>query len=151
MAWTLRRPAARAVLLDQHGRVFLMRASDPIDPHKAPWWEIPGGGLDPGEDFAECARRELWEEAGFADAEVGPCIWTQHVEFGECEARYERYIVGLQGVGRDRAVICVADHALGRGGQRRNQVRVLQVGKREASRVVDAEQVTTSRCDQYGE
>ena len=81
MAWTLRRPAARAVLLDRHGRIFLMRASDPIDPHKPPWWEIPGGGLDPGEDFAECARRELWEEAGFADVEVGPCIWTQHVEF----------------------------------------------------------------------
>ena len=81
MAWTLRRPAARAVLLDRHGRVFLMRASDPIDPRKAPWWEIPGGGLNPGESSAECARRELWEEAGVADVEMGPCIWTQHVEF----------------------------------------------------------------------
>ncbi|MCY4193756.1 MAG: NUDIX domain-containing protein, partial [bacterium] len=55
MAWTLRRPAARAVLLDRHGRVFLMRASDPIDPRKAPWWEIPGGGLNPGEiQFCAC-------------------------------------------------------------------------------------------------
>ena len=81
MAWTLRRPAARVVLLDRHGRIFLMQASDPIDPRKGPWWEIPGGGLGPGEDSAEGARRELWEEAGFADVEVGPCIWTQHVEF----------------------------------------------------------------------
>lgn len=81
MAWTLRRPAARVVLLDRHGRIFLMQASDPIDPHKEPWWEIPGGGLGPGEDSAAGARRELWEEAGFADVEVGPCIWTQHVEF----------------------------------------------------------------------
>ncbi|MDE0614851.1 MAG: NUDIX domain-containing protein [bacterium] len=81
MAWTLRRPAARVVLLDRHGRIFLMQASDPIDPRKGPWWEIPGGGLGPGEDSAQGARRELWEEAGFADVEVGPCIWTQHVEF----------------------------------------------------------------------
>ncbi|MCY4163585.1 MAG: NUDIX domain-containing protein [bacterium] len=81
MAWTLQRPAARVVLLDSQSRVFLMRASDPVNPQKLPWWEIPGGGLDPGEDFVDCARRELWEEAGFLDVEMGPCIWTQQVSF----------------------------------------------------------------------
>jgi len=79
--YTLRRPAARVVLLDREGRVFLMHAEDPVDFRKPPWWEIPGGGMSPGESSEDAARRELYEEAGITDVEVGPCIWTQHVEF----------------------------------------------------------------------
>ncbi len=79
--WTLKRPAARAVLLDREGRVFLIRGHDPADASKPPWWEIPGGGIDPGEDSAIAIRRELYEETGIDGVEVGPVIWTQHVEF----------------------------------------------------------------------
>ncbi len=79
--FTLRRPAARVVLLDREGRIFLVNSEDPIDPRKPPWWEIPGGGIDAGESSEDAARRELWEETGIADVEMGPCIWTQHVEF----------------------------------------------------------------------
>ena len=43
--WTLRRTAARVVLLDHDGRVFLMQARDPSTPSKPAWWEIPGGGI----------------------------------------------------------------------------------------------------------
>ena len=81
MVFTLRRPAARVVLFDRDGRIFLMRASDPIDGSKPPWWEIPGGGMNWGESSSDAARRELYEEAGFAEVEMGPCIWVQHVEF----------------------------------------------------------------------
>ncbi len=79
--FTLRRPAARVVLLDRQCRIFLMHAEDPADPRKPPWWEIPGGGVSPGESSEDAARRELEEEAGITEVEVGPCIWTQHVEF----------------------------------------------------------------------
>lgn len=82
MGWyTLRRPAARVVLLDDRGRVFLMRAHDPADPGKGTWWEIPGGGVDPGEPAADAARREAIEEAGIVPREMGPVVWTQYVEY----------------------------------------------------------------------
>ncbi len=87
--WTLRRPAARVVLLDGAARIFMMRASDPVDPHKPPWWEIPGGGADRNEDLAQAARRELYEETGFKDVTLGPCVWTQYVEFEFAGMRFE--------------------------------------------------------------
>lgn len=33
-------------------------------------WEIPGGHREPGENIAETARRELWEETGAAEAQI---------------------------------------------------------------------------------
>jgi 8-oxo-dGTP pyrophosphatase MutT (NUDIX family) len=55
------RRAARIVVLDPHDRVLLFRyvpADYPL------FWILPGGACDPGEDFAACARRELFEETG---------------------------------------------------------------------------------------
>jgi 8-oxo-dGTP pyrophosphatase MutT (NUDIX family) len=79
--FTLRRQAARVVLLDCDGRVLLLRASDPADPGKGWWWEIPGGGIERGESSEQAARRELLEEAGIAAVDMGPCVWVQHAEF----------------------------------------------------------------------
>ena len=81
MAWTIKQNAARVVLLDKANRIFLMKASDPLDPAIEPWWQIPGGGVDAGEDIQTAAVRELYEEAGFKDVTMGPCVWTQYVEF----------------------------------------------------------------------
>ena len=65
MVWSLRRPAARVVLLDQANRVFLMHGSDPMRPEKGTWWEIPGGGIEPGETSQEAAARELYEAVSY--------------------------------------------------------------------------------------
>ncbi|MCP3857699.1 MAG: NUDIX domain-containing protein [Actinomycetia bacterium] len=81
VAWTFKRVAARAVLLDRSGFVYLIHGRDPGDASKGTWWEIPGGGIDPGETSLEAARREVVEESGIHDIEMGPCIWTQHVEY----------------------------------------------------------------------
>jgi 8-oxo-dGTP pyrophosphatase MutT (NUDIX family) len=78
--WRGRR-AARVVLLDQDRRILLLNASDPGNPAKGEWWEIPGGGQDPGESSEVAAARELYEETGIADAELGPCVWVAHARF----------------------------------------------------------------------
>jgi 8-oxo-dGTP pyrophosphatase MutT (NUDIX family) len=79
VAW--KRLAARAVVLDPEGRIFLQESKDPADPSKGTWWELPGGGIDPGETSAEAVTRELYEECGFAEVEVGDVLWDQRVQF----------------------------------------------------------------------
>ena len=59
----------------------MINSSDPGDPSKPAWWEIPGGGIDPGETPAQAAAREITEETGITDFELGPCIWTQECQF----------------------------------------------------------------------
>lgn len=76
-----RRRAARVVVLDRDKRVFLIQSNDPANPLARTWWEIPGGGMDPGETSAEAAARELREEAGITSARMGPVVWTQSVQF----------------------------------------------------------------------
>lgn len=61
--------------------MLLIRAVDPADARKPAWWELPGGGIDAGESPEACCARELHEEVGILDAEVGPCVWTQHAQF----------------------------------------------------------------------
>ncbi len=81
MTFSLRRPAARCVVLDTDHRIFLIEAEDPIDPGKEPWLEIPGGGIGWGEDSGEAALRELHEETGLNGVEMGPCVWVQQTQY----------------------------------------------------------------------
>jgi 8-oxo-dGTP pyrophosphatase MutT (NUDIX family) len=74
------RQAARILLLDAHQRLLLLRVRDPVEP-RGHWWELPGGGLRPGEDTASACRRELAEETGIRLASVGPCVWVRAVRF----------------------------------------------------------------------
>jgi putative (di)nucleoside polyphosphate hydrolase len=52
------------MLLDRKGRVFVGRRIDTPDA-----WQMPQGGIDPGEDPRAAARRELKEEIGTDRAE----------------------------------------------------------------------------------
>jgi 8-oxo-dGTP pyrophosphatase MutT (NUDIX family) len=67
------RPAARVIVIDDRDRVLLLRGDMGV-------WFMPGGGLEPGEDHAEAAVRELWEETSLRGVALGPWVWSrQHV------------------------------------------------------------------------
>jgi len=76
-----RRVAARVVLLDDLDRVLLFRGFDPADVEAGFWWFTPGGGVDPEESLEQAARRELIEETGINDVDLGPRLWTRLAQF----------------------------------------------------------------------
>ena len=71
------RPVARLIVLDPLDRILLFETRLAYT-HV---WMTPGGGVEPGESIAEGAHRELWEEVGVRDAELGPCVWIVHFRF----------------------------------------------------------------------
>lgn len=60
------RPCVGIMLFNRDGRVFVARRRDM--PSEA--WQMPQGGIDPGEDPREAALRELEEEIGTRKAEI---------------------------------------------------------------------------------
>ncbi len=60
------RPCVGIMLIDRRGRVFVAQRID--TPGEA--WQMPQGGIEPGESPRRAALRELYEEAGTDEAEV---------------------------------------------------------------------------------
>jgi len=66
--WHLYRPAVGLMLINPAGLVFAGRRIDM--PAGLAAWQMPQGGIDPGETPIEAARRELYEEVGTDKAEL---------------------------------------------------------------------------------
>jgi ADP-ribose pyrophosphatase YjhB (NUDIX family) len=66
-------------VLDPEDRVLLVRMVPPGT--NETFWTTPGGGLDPGEALEQGLSRELREETGLIDVELGPVIWTRREVF----------------------------------------------------------------------
>jgi putative (di)nucleoside polyphosphate hydrolase len=66
--WALYRPGVGIMLLNREGRVFVARRIDM--PPEVAAWQMPQGGIDPGESPRDAALRELNEEIGTDKAEL---------------------------------------------------------------------------------
>ncbi|MFE6889656.1 NUDIX hydrolase [Streptomyces sp. NPDC057694] len=74
------RKVARVVLLDPQDRVLLLHGHEPDDASND-WWFTPGGGLEGDETREQAALRELAEETGVTDVELGPVLWERVCSF----------------------------------------------------------------------
>ena len=64
----------RALVVSPDGAVLLARFRFP---NGVEVWALPGGGLEDGESHADGLRRELGEELGLTEFEIGPHVWNR--------------------------------------------------------------------------
>ncbi|MGI8532478.1 MAG: NUDIX hydrolase [Geodermatophilaceae bacterium] len=76
------RRCGRLLVADPANRILLV----PVDDGHSAYWDLPGGGLEPGEDSAQAALREVREETGYivAPAALGGVCWRGDVVFWWC-------------------------------------------------------------------
>lgn len=83
------RKVARVVLLDADDRILLLHGHEPDDPADD-WWFTPGGGLEGDETREEAALRELAEETGITEVELGPVLWRRRCSFPFAGRRWDQ-------------------------------------------------------------
>lgn len=75
----IQREAVRALIVDEAQRILLTRFARPIGDET--WWGTPGGGIEDGESDEHALRRELREEVGLHEFELGPLLWEHAGNF----------------------------------------------------------------------
>lgn len=72
---TFYRVSVKALIKDEQGRVLVVK-------EKQDAWDLPGGGLDHGENIIDGMKREIIEELGIADMVIGDLLFvkTAYVE-----------------------------------------------------------------------
>jgi 8-oxo-dGTP diphosphatase len=104
------RPAAFGIL-ERDGQVAVVKVTKPDAP---PWFDLPGGGVDPGETSAQAVVREYGEEAGLKVSAAEPfghadqyflntegVAWNNRSDF-----------FGLELIGEDESLKVEEDHTL---------------------------------------
>ncbi|HHW08882.1 MAG TPA: NUDIX domain-containing protein [Firmicutes bacterium] len=72
--------------LQEELQVLLMKVQPPQG--RKTFWITPGGGMEEGESAESCLRRELQEELGITEMEIGPLVWRRQHTFTWGEKRY---------------------------------------------------------------
>ena len=65
------------LLSDEAGRLLLMKARMVAEDGGQGAWFTVGGGAVAGESVKQGAAREVVEETGFSDVELGPVVWRR--------------------------------------------------------------------------
>lgn len=92
------RHVVRVVVQDGLGKILLFRTEDANYPELGSWWELPGGGIESGENYADAAIRELGEETGLVvdKSQIGPPQWRRLASFRHRgERRLQHEVVAL--------------------------------------------------------
>jgi 8-oxo-dGTP pyrophosphatase MutT (NUDIX family) len=77
------RQSVRVLLVSPLKRVLLFKYKNRgVDGIERPCWSTVGGGRDDGETIEQTASREILEETGISDFQLGPVVW-----YGEDRAR----------------------------------------------------------------
>jgi putative (di)nucleoside polyphosphate hydrolase len=113
------RPCAGFMLVNSAGLVFVGQR---IDPSAHGFWQMPQGGIDPGEDIEAAALRELEEETGIGAALVEIIARTREplrydlppdligkVWKGRYRGQEQHWLLG-RFVGEDRHINLTAHH-----------------------------------------
>lgn len=82
------RISVKAVIKDDDGKVLLGREKDGS-------WELPGGGLEHGEDPKNALSREILEETGFTVDWMGDhpiAFWTINKEVGHPSLKWFGFV-----------------------------------------------------------
>lgn len=92
------RDAVRLALVDAHGSILLLHTRDLSVSDFGNAWELPGGGMEPGESFSAAACREIREETGIEldEACIAAPTWRRDVLYayrGEQRLQHESIAV----------------------------------------------------------
>lgn len=79
------------ILVNQDGQVLVGKRKN----SHAPYYSIPGGHLDEGETFEQCAIREVWEETGINVSDPRVIAVTNNLETYQQEGKHYISIILL--------------------------------------------------------
>ena len=91
------RPCVGTMIVDSDGRAFVGKR---IDTREGDWWQMPQGGVDPGENPDEAVFREVFEETGIARPHLDLAYRLEEELFYDLPAELQGKLWGGKYVGQ---------------------------------------------------
>jgi len=76
---TFYRVSVKAFITNDENQILVVRENQD-------WWDLPGGGLDHGELPQDCLKREIYEELGVKDVQVGEIAYSKTLYLDQKDA-----------------------------------------------------------------